>query len=44
MGTLVENPSIKVNWDAFAEHGIERMTQRGVRVSKVKTLQQGTNK
>jgi len=51
MGTLVENPSINVNWDAFAEHGIERMTQRGVTQEMVnswvadgKVLQQGTNK
>jgi hypothetical protein len=50
-GTLVENPSIKVNWDAFAEHGLERMAQRGVTqdmvnswVSNGKALQQGANK
>lgn len=51
MGTLVENPSIKVNWDAFAEHGLERMAQRGVTqemvdswVANGKALQQGANK
>ena len=51
MGTLVENPSIKVNWNAFAEHGLERMVQRGVThemvnswVANGKALQQGTNK
>ena len=51
IGTLVENPSIKVNWDTFAEHGLERMSQRGVTkemvdswVANGKALQQGTNK
>ncbi|MFL0266523.1 hypothetical protein [Candidatus Clostridium radicumherbarum] len=49
--TLVENPSIKVNWDAYAEHGSDRMARRGVtkemvdsRVSNIKALQQGANK
>lgn len=51
MGTLVENPSINVNWDAYAEHGLDRMAQRGVTkemvdswVSNGKALQQGANK
>lgn len=51
MGTLVENPSIKVNGNSFAEHGLERMTQRGVTtemldswVANGKALQQGANK
>lgn len=51
LGTLVENPSIKVNWDTYAEHGFERMAQRGVTkemvdswVANGKALQQGMNK
>jgi RHS repeat-associated protein len=51
LGTLIENPSIRVNWDAFAEHGFERMAQRGVTkemvdswVANGKALQQGANK
>jgi len=30
MGTYVENPNISVDWSKFAEHGLERMEQRGV--------------
>jgi hypothetical protein len=30
LGTLVENPGVKVNWEAFAEHGAQRMAARGV--------------
>lgn len=30
MGTYVENPNIKVNWSQYAEHGLERMQQRGM--------------
>ena len=51
LGTPVENPSIKVNWDAFTEHGIERMAQRGFTQEMVnswlangKVLKQGENK
>ena len=51
MGTLVEDPSISVNWNSFAEHGLERMAQRGVTkemvdswVANGKALQQGGNK
>ncbi|MFZ5596788.1 MAG: RHS repeat domain-containing protein [Bacillota bacterium] len=51
LGTLVENPGIKVNWNTFAEHGFERMAQRGVTTDMVETwvangkaLSQGGNK
>lgn len=30
MGKYVESPNIKVDWDAFAEHGWERMSKRNV--------------
>ena len=30
MGTYVENPDIKVDWSQYAEHGFERMQQRGM--------------
>ena len=30
MGTYVENPNIKVDWSQYAEHGLERMQQRGM--------------
>lgn len=30
MGKYVENPNLKVDWDAFAEHGWQRMEKRGV--------------
>ena len=30
MGTYVENPNIKVDWSQYAEHGFERMQQRGM--------------
>jgi len=30
MGTYVENPEIKVDWTQYAEHGAERMQQRGM--------------
>jgi hypothetical protein len=51
LGTLAENPSIVVNWSTFAEHGLERMAQRGVTpdmvqswVANGKALAQGDNK
>ncbi len=47
MGTYVENPDIKVDWSQYAEHGFERMQQRGMTqemvdeiVAKGKTLSQ----
>jgi hypothetical protein len=47
----VKNPFIKVNWDIYAEHGLEKMAQRGVTkkmvnswVANGKALQQGANK
>ena len=30
MGKYVESPNVKVDWDAFAEHGWERMSKRNV--------------
>ena len=30
MGIYVEHPNIEVDWSKFAEHGLERMEQRGV--------------
>ena len=30
MGKYVEHPNIEVDWSKFAEHGLERMEQRGV--------------
>ena len=30
MGKYVENPGIKVDWSQYAEHGAERMAQRGM--------------
>ena len=30
MGKYVENPGIKVDWSKYAEHGTERMAQRGM--------------
>ena len=30
MGTYVENPGIKIDWTQYAEHGFERMQQRGM--------------
>ena len=30
MGTYVENPGIEIDWTQYAEHGAERMKQRGM--------------
>lgn len=30
MGKYVENPNIKIDWSQYAEHGFERMQQRGM--------------
>lgn len=30
MGTYVVNPNIKVDWSQYADHGFERMQQRGM--------------
>lgn len=52
MGTLVaQNPQITVKWSTYAQHGLERMAERGITqqmvntwVSTGKVLQQGTDK
>ena len=30
MGTYVESPNVKVDWNQYAEHGTERMRQRNM--------------
>ncbi|MBC8559284.1 DUF4258 domain-containing protein [Clostridiaceae bacterium NSJ-33] len=30
MGIYVEKPDIKIDWNQYAEHGMERMNQRGL--------------
>ncbi len=38
MGTYVENPNIKVDWTQYAEHGAERMQQRGMTQEMVNNI------
>ncbi len=38
MGTYVENPEIKVDWTQYAEHGVERMQQRGMTQEMVNSI------
>jgi len=37
LGVVAQNPGIKVDWSAFAEHGLKRMTERGVTKEMVDT-------
>lgn len=38
MGTYVENPEITVDWTRYAEHGAERMQQRGMTQEMVNNI------
>ena len=38
MGEYVDNPGIKVDWSQYAEHGFERLTQRGMSKELVNSI------
>ena len=38
MGVYVENPGIKVNWSKYAEHGLERMQERGMTMDMINSV------
>jgi hypothetical protein len=38
MGVYAKNPGIKVDWSQFAEHGFERMAERGVTKDMINSI------
>jgi len=40
MGVFTKNPGIKVDWSQFAEHGLERMAERGLTKDMIESIVQ----
>ena len=40
MGVYAKNPGVKVDWSQFAEHGFERMAERGVTKDMIESIVQ----
>ncbi|MGD1819839.1 MAG: hypothetical protein ACPKOI_08185, partial [Pleomorphochaeta sp.] len=40
MGVYTKNPGVKVDWSQYAEHGFERMTERGLTKNMIESIVQ----